>query len=74
MIDELQGTALLKGARGAPPADLDALAEVVSRLSAFAAGHGEAVESVELNPVLALPDRAVALDALIVKRAEEGAS
>lgn len=70
MIGELKGIALLKGARGAAPANLDALAAAVSNLSRFAAANAHQIESVELNPVRALPDRAVALDALIVKRAD----
>src|SRR6185437_7687692 len=39
MIRELRGAAILKGARGQPPADTDALAETVSNLSLFAAAH-----------------------------------
>jgi acyl-CoA synthetase (NDP forming) len=68
MIDELKGAALLKGARGRPPADLDALAGAISRLSLFAATHGRAIESVEMNPLLARPEGPVALDALIVRK------
>ena len=68
MIEELQGCALLKGARGAVPADLDALSNAVSVVSRFAVAHAGTLESLELNPVRALPDRALALDALIVKR------
>jgi acyl-CoA synthetase (NDP forming) len=68
MIDEVQGAALLKGARGQPPADLDALAQAISRLSLFAAAHGDAIESVEMNPIRALPEGCLALDALIVKK------
>ena len=68
MIDELKGAPLLKGARGQPPADLDALAEAISRLSLFAAVHADAIESVEMNPVRALPNGCLALDALIVTR------
>lgn len=68
MIEDLKGAVLLKGARGAPPANLDALAEAISLLSRFAAGQAEIIESVELNPLRALPDRALALDALILKR------
>jgi acetate---CoA ligase (ADP-forming) len=41
MIGEVKGAALLEGARGIPPADIDALAEVLSRLSRFA-GHSRA--------------------------------
>ena len=67
MLGELKGMALLKGARGNPPADIDALAATLSRLSLFAAAHGDAIESVEMNPVRAMPDGVLALDALIVK-------
>ncbi len=68
MIGEVKGAGLLQGARGQPPADLDALAEAISRLSLFAAAHGEALESVEMNPVRALPKGCLALDALIVRK------
>jgi hypothetical protein len=67
MIDELKGAAVLKGARGQPPADLDALADAISKLSLFAAANADTLESVEMNPICALPDRCLALDALIVK-------
>lgn len=67
MIDELKGSAALKGARGAPPADLDALADAISKLSLFAAANADRLDSVEMNPLRALPDRCLALDALIVK-------
>jgi len=69
MIDELKGAALLKGARGAPAVDLDALVTAISTLSRFAAAAADIIESVEMNPVRALSDRVVGLDALIVKRA-----
>jgi acyl-CoA synthetase (NDP forming) len=68
MIEELKGVALLKGARGQSPADLDALATAISRLSVFASAHGDAIDSVEMNPLRALPDGCLALDALIVKK------
>ena len=70
MIDELRGAALLKGARGSAAVDLGALAEAISRLSIFAAAHADKIASIELNPLRALPDGVVALDALIVKRAQ----
>ena len=71
MIDELKGAALLKGARGSEPSDLGALAATISRFSVFAAAHADQVESIEMNPVRAMPDRAIALDALIVKREKD---
>lgn len=68
MIEELHGLPMLKGARGNPPADIDALAAAVTALSVFAATHAHEIESVEMNPVRAMPDGVLALDALIVKR------
>lgn len=68
MIGEIKGLALLQGARGRAPADLDALADALARLSAYAYAMRDSVESVDLNPVLALPDRCVAVDALIAPR------
>jgi acetate---CoA ligase (ADP-forming) len=61
---------LVRGFRGAPAADVGALVDLVHRLSAL----GEdlpAVAELDLNPVLAFPDRAVAVDARIrVRRVE----
>jgi acyl-CoA synthetase (NDP forming) len=68
MIGEVKGKSLLEGERGRPPADLHALALAISQLSLFAAANADAVESVEMNPLLALPNGCLALDALIVTR------
>jgi len=68
MIDQLKGAAILKGARGQEPADLDALAQAISALSLFAAANADGLESVEMNPLRALPDGCIALDALIEKK------
>ncbi|PTW62620.1 6-carboxyhexanoate-CoA ligase [Breoghania corrubedonensis] len=64
-IGSIKGASILKGARGRPAADIDALADMLSRLSAFAAAAGPRLVSIDLNPVLALPDGAFALDAVI---------
>ena len=68
MLKELKGVALLRGARGEKPADMGALADAISKLSIFAAAHADELDSVEMNPVRAMPDGCVALDALIVKK------
>ncbi len=56
MLRELSGRALLEGVRGAPPADLDALADLVVRVSELAAAAPEEVAELELNPVLVRPE------------------
>ncbi len=68
MIGELRGVAMLKGARGQPPCDLDALAGALSRLSIFAAAHRGEFTSIDVNPLLVRPkgQGAAALDALIL--------
>ena len=55
---------LVRGYRGAPPADEDALVDLLLRLSQLAADHPEVAE-LDLNPVLALPGGAVAVDARV---------
>ncbi|MGZ4280589.1 MAG: bifunctional acetate--CoA ligase family protein/GNAT family N-acetyltransferase [Gaiellaceae bacterium] len=55
---------LVRGFRGAPPADAEALVDLVLRLSALAEDLPEVAE-LDLNPVVALPDRCVAVDARI---------
>lgn len=68
MLESLKGFKLLQGYRGAPAADLDSVCEAIARISEFAADYADQVEEIDVNPLLARPDGAVALDALIVLR------
>ena len=68
MIESVAAYPLLTGLRGQPPADLDALAAALSRLSLFAAANAAAIESLDLNPFLVRPSGALALDAVLVTR------
>ncbi|MET8581026.1 acetate--CoA ligase family protein [Streptomyces collinus] len=70
MLAELRGRALLDGVRGRPPADLDALVEVVLRVQRMALELGGQIAELDINPLLVLPrgQGAVALDALVVCR------
>lgn len=67
MILSLKGAPLLQGARGRPKADVDALAEMLARLSVVAHQSGEKLRSIDLNPVIVLPEGqgAFAVDALV---------
>lgn len=69
MIREIKGYALLQGARGAPPCDVGALAEALAALSRFAHARRADFSSVEINPLLALPEGqgVVALDAVVIR-------
>lgn len=70
MVAELRTAALLQGYRGAPPADVAALAQAIVRLSEFAVAGGDTLESVDVNPLAVLPQgRGVAaLDAVVIGR------
>ena len=70
MIREIKGYKLLTGARGKEPADIDAIAKALSRLSLLAAANADRFESIDVNPFIALPKGkgAVAVDAVIVPK------
>ena len=67
MIRSIKGAPLLLGARGRKPVDVKALADTLSRLSAFAVAAGPRLASIDLNPVFAMPEGegAFAVDAVI---------
>jgi acyl-CoA synthetase (NDP forming) len=68
MLDELEGAALLRGVRGRPKADRNALVDVIMKVQRMAMDlHAELAE-LDINPLVALPKGAVALDALAVAR------
>ncbi|HEY6407505.1 MAG TPA: acetate--CoA ligase family protein, partial [Ktedonobacteraceae bacterium] len=71
MLDELQGKALLHGARGSMSADLDRLIEVIYRTSRLAQALGDTLESLEINPLCVAGSQIEALDALITWRSSE---
>jgi hypothetical protein len=56
MVRSLKGFPLLDGARGRPKADVAALSRALSRLSAFAAAAGPRLVSIDVNPMLVLPE------------------
>ena len=65
MVREIKGFKLLEGYRGSPPADVAALESMLLKVSQFVDAHPDVAE-LDLNPVFAYPDGAVAVDARIV--------
>jgi acyl-CoA synthetase (NDP forming) len=68
MLDRLAVRRLLGGVRGAPPADLDAVADAVVNLSTVAVDLGPSLAALDVNPLIAGPDGCVAVDALVIAR------
>ena len=71
MLDDLRIAPLLSGYRGATPAQMEALLDLIDGVQSFVAAHADTVTEVELNPVLCTHDRAVAVDALIRTTSED---
>lgn len=65
MLESLRGGRILKGARGQPPADLDALVEALLRLSQLLCDFSQ-IKEIDINPLCAYPQGCLALDARIV--------
>ncbi|MGD1923085.1 MAG: acetate--CoA ligase family protein [Paracoccaceae bacterium] len=70
MIGEVKGLAPIRGHRGLPKGDLNALADAVAALSQFAS-HQPTVLEAEANPVMVLSTGVVAVDALVTLAGED---
>jgi acyl-CoA synthetase (NDP forming) len=64
MMASIRGARLLDGFRGAPPVDRSAIAQIIRRVGQLAVDHPEIAE-LDINPVLARVDDAIALDARV---------
>ena len=70
MVLRLKAVAVLRGARGRPPADIDAAAQALAALSRFIADNAERYAEIDINPLIVRSEGqgAVAVDALLVVR------
>jgi acetate---CoA ligase (ADP-forming) len=62
MVHSIRGYRLLEGVRGETSVDLVALEEMIQRVSQLV-GEQEAIAEMDINPLVAFPDRVVAVDA-----------
>ncbi|MBA4392759.1 MAG: hypothetical protein C0407_04310 [Desulfobacca sp.] len=65
----LQGSVILKGVRGRPPADLPALVRATVDFSYLIEELGQEFEEIDINPLMVLPEKegVKALDALFIR-------
>jgi acyl-CoA synthetase (NDP forming) len=73
MIREFKASPLLFGARGQPPADVDALAAVliaVGGMDGMLMSQAHRVREIDLNPVIVSREGAMAVDARVILREE----
>jgi acyl-CoA synthetase (NDP forming) len=67
LLESLAGAPLLKGYRGSPPADVEALVGAVCRIADAIGASGDRIEEFEINPLLVYPEGegVLAVDLLI---------
>ncbi len=65
MIEEIKGFPLLQGYRGKEPASIPALVETILKVSKLIE-ENPMIKELELNPIFAYRDKAVAVDARII--------
>ena len=70
MIREVKGYPLLEGVRGGSVADIDALADALSKLSVVGYENRDRIDSIDINPFIVLPEGhgVCSVDALILPR------
>ncbi|MDH3473496.1 MAG: acetate--CoA ligase family protein, partial [Rhodospirillales bacterium] len=69
LLAGLRVSRLLAGVRGARPADLESLATAIERFSVMAHDLGDLLAELDVNPVIAGAEGALAVDALVIPKA-----
>ena len=69
LVDRLAVSVLLRGGRGRPGSDMEAVCEAFARFSIIAVTLGDEIHELDVNPVIAGPNGVMAVDALMVSRA-----
>jgi acyl-CoA synthetase (NDP forming) len=66
LLASVRGFRMLQGYRGSPPCDVEAVVAALVALGRLVQDLADVVQSVDINPFVALPKGGLALDALIV--------
>ncbi|HEX5787500.1 MAG TPA: acetate--CoA ligase family protein [Woeseiaceae bacterium] len=68
-LDGLKLRPLFDGVRGQPAADIGAACELAARFSVLVHELADAIDEIDVNPVIVTPEAAIAVDALVVPAA-----
>jgi len=71
MTEEIGAAAMLRGARGRDPVDLDGVVEAIGRLAQLAVEFPQ-IRELDVNPLLATPDGVTALDVRVAIGRDDG--
>ena len=73
MVESIRGGRVLQGVRGEPPSDVDAIVDVIQRVSQLM-GDNPAIQELDINPFLVQEHGGVALDARIRVECDPGSA
>ena len=68
LLSQLNLSRILRGVRGKPPVDLEALSDVIANFSQMVAALADNLSEVDANPIIAGSSAAYCVDALVVGR------
>jgi len=68
MIEDLKGNKILKGFRGAPPVNVNVLAEALVNIGKFGTEMASNYESIDFNPIIFYENDYIVVDAKIILR------
>jgi acyl-CoA synthetase (NDP forming) len=71
LIHEIKGSRILEGVRGKPPADIDAIVNVLLSVSNLMIEH-DRISQLDLNPIMAYSDGVCAVDTRIIVKQKNG--
>ena len=71
MTKEIRAYPILRGYRGIPPADFDAVVNILLRVSDLVNSHGE-IAQIDLNPTIVYEKGAIAIDSRIILKSKQG--
>lgn len=71
MIKEIKSYKILKGARGKPPVDIDAIADVLLKVSELVSDYGDEIKELDINPLIVYEKGVVAADAMLIVHESE---
>ncbi|HQO15248.1 MAG TPA: acetate--CoA ligase family protein [Smithellaceae bacterium] len=68
MISDIQGYSILRGLRGKPPVNTEALIDIILKVSRLASDHKNTIKELDINPLILFKKDAKVADALIIKK------
>lgn len=68
MVEEIKSYKILNGARGKSPVDVDAIVDVLLKVSALVSDYGDYIDELDINPLIVYEKGIKAADAMLVIR------